>query len=258
MSQRICLLLLVSIGLATVGAPTARAAGATAASGPAIPIQPGDEPWVVTKLRVTDCRAVRGFVGAPVDGSLKSASWDGKVWEYPMPGAGAAVGYTYRNADGLHITFADDEGFNTVVVRGGIKARLLRDVRNYDAPETGQLVCEFPGHVLTSRAWFESAVKTKNVSFFDVSDGLIADCSFFRVRRGVDELHATAEPVDLQDPAVDSTTSVDPQQVIKLVSRPLATEISLTALGVEFEVDQPVECTISIGDPLNPRLELHG
>src|SRR3954453_21813137 len=95
--------------------PLVAAAPPATARGPSIPIQPGDEPWVVTKLRVTDCRAVRGFVGAPVDGSLKSASWDGKVWEYPMPGAGAAVGYSYRNGDGLHITFADDQGFNAVI-----------------------------------------------------------------------------------------------------------------------------------------------
>src|SRR2546423_5897030 len=112
------------------------AASARADSG-LIPIVPGDEPTVVTKLRVTDCRAVRGFVGAPVDGSLKSASWDGKTWEYPMPGAGAAVGYDYRNADGLHITFADDAGFNAVILRCGAKAKLVRDAAKYDDPASG-------------------------------------------------------------------------------------------------------------------------
>src|SRR5437868_5727372 len=97
--------------------------------GPAIPITVGDEPWVVTKLRVTDCRAVRGFVGAPVDGSLKSGAWDGRVWEYPKHDGGAGVEYDYLHNDGLHITFADDAGFNAVTVRGGIKAKLLRDVQ---------------------------------------------------------------------------------------------------------------------------------
>ena len=47
--------------------------------GPAIPISPGDEPWVIEKLRVVDCRAVRGWIGAPIDGSTKSGAWDGKT-----------------------------------------------------------------------------------------------------------------------------------------------------------------------------------
>src|SRR5438067_512800 len=85
-----------------------------------IPISSGAQPWLVTKIRVTDCRAVRGFTGAPVDGTEKSASWDGKVWEYPMPDCGAGVGYGYNGGDGLHITLADDKGFNAVLVRGGI------------------------------------------------------------------------------------------------------------------------------------------
>src|SRR5205814_1627847 len=75
-----------------------------------IPIQPGAEPTIVTKLRVTDCRAVRGFTGAPVDGSLSSAAWDGRKWEYHMPDGGVGVEYSYLKGDGLHITFADDEG----------------------------------------------------------------------------------------------------------------------------------------------------
>jgi hypothetical protein len=33
------------------------------ASDQAIPLQPGDQPTAVTKVRVTDCRAVRGFIG---------------------------------------------------------------------------------------------------------------------------------------------------------------------------------------------------
>ena len=48
-----------------------------------------------------------------------------------MPGAGAAVGYDYRNADGLHITFADDGGFNALLIRGGAKAKLVRDAATY-------------------------------------------------------------------------------------------------------------------------------
>src|SRR5688572_11649710 len=121
------------------------AASVVRANDPAIPIEPGDEPTVVTKLRVTDCRAVRGFIGAPVDGSTMSGMWDGRMWEYPMREGGVGVQYTYLNADGLHVTLADDAGFNAVVMRGGARAKLLRDVQQYDKPETGQLVYQFPG-----------------------------------------------------------------------------------------------------------------
>src|SRR5437667_80399 len=101
--------------------------GAAHGAGPAIPIRPGDDPWLITKLRVADCQAVRGFVGAPVDGSTKSGSWDGKMWEYHRPDGGVGVEYNYLKGDGLHLALADNDGFNAVVVRGGIKAKLYRD-----------------------------------------------------------------------------------------------------------------------------------
>ncbi len=222
--------------------------------GPAIPLRAGGEPWVITKLRVTDCRATRGFVGAPVDGTTKSGSWDGKLWEYHMPDCGTGVEYSYMHGDGLHITFADNAGFNAVLVRGGIKARLLRDVQKYDQPSTGQLVCEFPGQATTSRAWFDSPVKTNKVSFFDVGDGLIADVSFFRVRRVAEELNASAEPLPTAEPKTNDKS-------LALTSAPFAQETSLAAIGVEFDLDENpsgTNLTISVLDPLNPRLELHG
>ncbi|MEA2733970.1 MAG: hypothetical protein QOE14_421 [Humisphaera sp.] len=214
---------------------TVLVAAGTRASGQAIPIQPGDEPWVVTKVRVTDCRAVRGFIGAPVDGSTKSGAWDGKMWEYPMRAGGVGVQYSYLNADGLHLTLADDAGFNAVVIRGGAKAKLIRDVQQYDKPESGQLVYEFPGNVKTSRAWFDEAVKTRKLSFFNVSKGLIADASFFRVRRGLGQLKS-AEVIDAG--AQDK-------------------EMSLAAIGVNFETTGDLDFTVTVMDPLNPRLALH-
>jgi hypothetical protein len=205
----------------------------------AIPVAPsgGDaEPTVVTKLRVTDCRAVRGFVGAPVDGSLKSGAWDGRVWEYPKHDGGAGVQYSYRDNDGLHLTFADPDGFNAVVVRGGIKAKLVADAAKYDDPATGRVVCEFPGKSTTSRAWFDAPVTARRVSFFDVSDGLIADASFFRVRNGLGSLKdANAEPLE----------------------NPASKEAGLAAVGVECEVKSGNDFSITVTDPLNPRIELH-
>ncbi|MDQ3441039.1 MAG: hypothetical protein M3478_11895 [Planctomycetota bacterium] len=184
-----------------------------------------------------DSRAVRGWIGAPIDGSTKSGSWDGKMWEYPIPDAGQGVRYNYLDGDGLHLTFADVRGFNAVVVRGGIKAKLLGDVQQYDDPASGQLIHVFPGGASSSRAWFGEPVKTKKVSFFEVNDGLIADTSFFRLRRGLGDLKATVEPL--------ATTA-------------FAEETCIAAVGVNADIDAPMTFTISVMDPLNPRLELHG
>jgi hypothetical protein len=219
--SRLVALIIVAVQLCAHGADTP------------IPITPGGEPWLVSKLRVTDCRAVRGFVGAPVDGTLKSASWDGKVWEYPMPDCGAGVGYGYNRGDGLHITLADDQGFNAVVVRGGIKARLVRDATQYDQ-SSGTLVCEFPGKAKNSHAWFDVPVKTSRISFFDVGDGVIGDASLFRVRRGT--MDATPQP---------------------LTDQPLSKETGVAAVGVEFDIEAPRKVTIGVQDPLTPRLQLH-
>jgi hypothetical protein len=228
--------------------------------GPPIPVTPGNEPIVVKKIRVTDCRAVRGFTGAPVDGTLESGSWDGKVWEYPMPEAGAGVGYDYLNHDGLHLTLADADGFNAVVVRGGIKATLLRDVKQYDDPKSGQPLHEFPGGKLpTTRAWFDAPVKTDKLSFFNVSDGVIGDVAFFRVTKDAGALKADVAPLPAKTilPEIEQLPAF---AIIKLVSEPFQDETGLTAVGVRFDLKtngKPVPVRITVMDPLNPRLTLH-
>ncbi len=67
-------------------------------------------PLSIRKVPVTDCRVVRGFLGAPVDGSVRSWDYRGTVREYPHT-ASDGVAYAYLNNDGLHVSLADDEGF---------------------------------------------------------------------------------------------------------------------------------------------------
>ena len=203
------------------------------AMGP-IPVEPG-EPVLVKKIRVIDSRAVRGFIGAPVDGTLKSGSWDGKVWEYPMSkDAGAGVGYEYLKNNGLHLTLADADGFNAVVIGGGAKARLLRDVAKFDDPASGKPVCEFSGNAKEESAWFDEPIKTSRLSLFDARDGIIGDVSFFRVARGLGGLKSTPEPF-----------------------AGFPEEIGLAAIGVQLDVERDQKFSISIADPLNPRITLH-
>lgn len=255
------------------------------ADGPAIPLRAG-RPVTVAKVPVIDCRALRGFVVAPIDGRLHSWNWNMDEWEYGMGGAGAGVGYRYRNNDGLHITLADDKGVDAVQIRRGAKVKLYRDVRRYDEPTTGRLVCEFAGRGRTSRTLFRERVRSRKFSFFDLQDGLIANVVFLRVEEGdrcpsvrrkplvvtgsgsADELKAfiadrfggattiyrlsTGEPVQLR---------LERRRQVHLVSEPIGQELSLSGVAVEMDATGvPTGCplTLAVQDPLNPRQELMG
>ncbi|MCL4190361.1 MAG: hypothetical protein KJZ87_01350, partial [Thermoguttaceae bacterium] len=123
------------------------------AEGPAIPLSP-NQPVVVKKLLVADCRALRGFIVAPVDGRLDSVDWNMNVWEYGMRGAGAGVGYRYRENDGLHIELADDQGVDAVQFRGDARVKLYHDAARYDDPGTATPVWQFDGRAQSCRALF--------------------------------------------------------------------------------------------------------
>ncbi|MBM3474749.1 MAG: hypothetical protein FJX75_15910 [Armatimonadetes bacterium] len=253
------------------------------ADGPAIPLPP-DKPVVVKKLLAADCRALRGFVAAPVDGRLDSYDWDVNVWEYGMGGAGAGVGYSYRNNDGLHITLADDGGVDAVIIRQGARVKLYRDAERYDDPAKAPLLCDFKGRAKTSRMLFGERVKSRRFSFFDLQDGRIADCSFLRIGGEVPGQANTVmmagnevDPGDLR-PALerrfgeeDRTThdlshgeapiKAPAKHAIHLVSAPEDEPLWLTGIALHLSVpDAPSGCplTVAIQDPLNPRQELMG
>jgi len=258
-------------------------------NGAAIPVK-GGVAWA-KKLAVTDCRDMRGFVGAPVDGSLKSGQWDGGYWEYNQPGCGAGVGYAYMNSDGLHITFDGEQSFNWCVVRGGIKAGLYHDVKQYDDPKSGTPVYEFPGLTQNSRAWIPTGVKAKSVSFFNVTDGVIGDCAFFNVKfearkAGADDvtLALTKDSVNPEGAlkagldgrfagndrtffalkagaAEESKVNLEGERFVHFLSEPFDQERALTSVTLESMLDGsegPLALTVRVQDPLNPRHELCG
>jgi hypothetical protein len=260
---------------------------APATSGSAIPVIAGDQPLVVTKLRVIDARIERAFCGSAVDGSVKSGQWDGNYWEYNQPYGGAGVDYAYFANNGYHIAFADALGFQAVVVRGGVQAKLYRDVAAFDDPKSGSLVYEFPGQSQDSRAFLKETAATGRVSFFDVGDGRLADCSFFRVHHGLGALEASASdavasaegaPSDLVRKHLKerfgdadrasfavgggaAKLDVPGQRWVHVLSQPLAEETALAAIGIDLAFAAPapgLQLTVRVQDPLNPRLELHG
>ncbi|MBM4031509.1 MAG: hypothetical protein FJ291_06940 [Planctomycetes bacterium] len=249
--------------------------------GPAIRVEAdAREPLVVTKLPVADCRALKGFIGAPVDGSTESWDWSGKSWEYNQRGAGAGVGYAYRGNDGLHITLADKGGFNALLIRGGARVKLYRDGATAGSSsraggredtvgqaDRGTPIAELPGRTDRSRLWFDKPVATDRVSFFDLKEGRLADVSFFRVGRW-DRTLAIARSL-----AVDVAEQKDGLR--RLTALPLDKETPLAAIGLDFVVggvsprrgprdgdvppttaQAPIPFTVAVPDPLNPQRRL--
>lgn len=211
------------------------------------------QPLVVTKLLVSDCRALRGFIGTPVDGTTKSWNWDANVWEYNQRGAGAGVGYAYQGNDGLHVTLADKGGFNALLIEGGARVKLYRDCPRYDSPEGGTLVADFPGSTQRTRAWFDKPVLTDRVSFFDLSYGRLANISFFRVQRSRGDLPVTPGQ------AVPIEVSQQKNGLRRLTTLPLDEETPLAAIGLSFAVAEgptPIPFTVVLPDPLNPARRL--
>ncbi len=255
------------------------------AEGPGIPLVP-NQPVVVKKLMVTDCRALRGFIVAPVDGRLDSVDWNMNVWEYGMRGAGAGVGYRYRENDGLHIELADDQGVDAVQFRGGARVKLYHDAARYDDPGEATPVWQFDGRAQSCRALFSKPIASRRWSFFGREKGIIADTSFLRLEDSMPAYGRrvalrAAEPADLGDLAEHARqrfgesnaeslrlanvpgqpVALEAGQVLHLVTDPAQEEWPLTAVALRFNLTgAPAGCplTLTVHDPLNPRQDLMG
>ncbi len=253
------------------------------ADGPALPVPVNaEQPTVVSKLLVTDCRALRGFILAPVDGRLDSVNWNADRWEYNQPGAGAGVGYRYHNNDGLHITLADRRGVDAIQIRGGAKCNVYRDVKQYDDPAAAPLVWECLGRGRTNRVLFPQPVQTDRFSFFDVGGGYLADITFFRLSSGTGGFPAPQRlrvgspwpdaPIagerDRRFGEQDRQTfrlgeggafALPADRTIHLVTPAASEELPLAAVGLDLKLDSlPGETpmTLIVHDALYPPAEL--
>ncbi|MFC1607914.1 hypothetical protein ACFL47_08085 [Candidatus Latescibacterota bacterium] len=152
------------------------------------------------KVPVVDSRVVRGYVGSPVDGSLKSYEFRGYwVSEYPdtlSDGFDASTGvwYWYNDNDGLHITLADG-GFDAIVLRGGARAKVYADAGTLLEPENIAPFTVFGGNSDTEVRHTASRINTGKVDFFGVGDGTISDVGFFRISDKAPEGEPVVWPV---------------------------------------------------------------
>lgn len=145
--------------------------------------QEADRVWVIQKVPVADCRVVRGFVGAPVDGSVHSWDYSGRVAEYPAR-ASDGVQYRFLGNDGVHLTLADARGFDLVVLRGGARTRMYAGTTGLVEPTNRSPLHVFGGGEAVQIARFPRRVQAQRVSFFGTTHGALAEVGFYRISRG--------------------------------------------------------------------------
>ncbi|MGA4578564.1 hypothetical protein [Limisphaera sp. VF-2] len=256
--------------------------------------QEADRVWVIQKVPVADCRVVRGFVGAPVDGSVHSRDYSGRVAEYPAR-ASDGVQYSFNGNDGVHLTLADERGFDWVVLRGGARTRMYAGRTTLVEPTNRSPLHVFRGGESVQIARFPQRVQAQQVSFFGTTRGALAEVGFYRLARSVPpagpvgEFHP-GEAIALPPPSsayapenlllglqeryaeperqVRALLAGDPSRgtlrlpahrAIHLVTPAFLQETGLAAISVAAavaDVSEPVRVQLIVQDPLNPRRDI--
>jgi hypothetical protein len=249
------------------------------ALGAAIPVT-NPLPLVITDVAIADARVVRGFVGTPFDGTTRSLGWDSRPWEYPKDGGGSGVGYAYHGNDGLHVTMADDDGFDAIQIRGGIRAELFTGKIGWQGSGTATPVQVFPGNAAVTRALFDERIITDRMSFYTVGDGLLADVAILRVgdampaavpvaswRAGTQiessgAIDARSEAGKRRTHAMEASgngasVSLEAGSVLHLRSLEFSAETPVAAIAVQLTIPTvPANLRIVVQDPIDRQLEL--
>jgi Zinc carboxypeptidase len=293
MSKRIFVLIVSCLSLtAALGDESS-----VAVSDLGIPIEPDKAGFVIVKkVRVTDSRAVSGFLATPVDGSVKSWDYRGRTHEYPKKASDGVV-YSFNNNDGLHVILSDAKGFDVVVLRGGARTKMYSGTDALTEPAAEKPLYEFDGTRQNATALFGSRIKTDAVTFFDVADGTISDVAFYRLGKeqhdmgnaeswtcgsgsvelrkpqspfapgslylAMNELYGQGEhrciPLLRADTSADSSLQCEANQAVHFITPAFDKERGLSAVALEMNVagpKGPFSFTVAVQDPLDPRLDL--
>ncbi|MBN1673251.1 MAG: sigma-70 family RNA polymerase sigma factor [Kiritimatiellae bacterium] len=173
---------------------------------PGIPIQPDtDAILTVKKVPVCEGRVVRGFCGRLVDGTTRSRDYSGHVSEY-APHRLRQVRYGFNGNDGAHITLADRDGVDALILRGGARAKLYADCATLTEPEDDRPILRLDGAGKLAVGLFDRRRLVSRASFFDIERGAIADAAFYRMAampappRGWQAWHVVEREVTLPEP----------------------------------------------------------
>jgi len=266
-----------------------RGVGSTAPTG-AVQLRP-DTPVVVKKIMPADCRLVRGFTHAPVDGRIDTRYPTGSVGEWQGANGIPAVNYRVFNGNnGLHITLAEDT-FDALQIRGGWQGKIYTD---YDglmppAPDLAPL-CTVRTQTDVFRQLFSPAIRSRRLSFFYVGEDTkpLADVTVLRVtprtdadaagdnvtfgaggptapdgviRRALGSRFEGATSVRLLVEGQNETVSLTDKRYLHFVTAPQDRSQGITAVAFDLDiarVEPGTMLTIRVQDVLDPRRECMG
>ena len=253
-----------------------------------IPVEPGT-PVQVTKVLPEDCRLVRGFTHAPVDGRIDTRHAEGGIAEWVGSNGVPAVNYREFNGNnGLHITLPPG-GFDALQVRGSWQGQVYTNWPALTEPGTGVVaLCEvtpgFPG------VPFPQRVSDARLSlFYDAGvTGPLADVSFLRVDpgplppAGTNDLAYNLGPATTPPAAIDAALvdrfgpgytahelqvgggtnlSLAADEFLHLLSPELDPDWGIGAIELSLEISAiPANAllTVRVQDVLDPRREVMG
>ena len=212
---------------------------------------------IISKIPVSDSRAVRGFLATPVDGTIHTRGYRGEIVEYPDTGkegydAGAGVDYSFNGNDGLHIRFGDSGGFDAVVIRGAAKTKMFRNTGSLLKPQDIDPLAVFDGISDVECAVFDNRIDTRGVSFFDTEKGALADIGFYRITKtnivpSAQQLYVSMSSPDLAGPASDFA----PDCILRAIG-----ELYPENVGRLYSLEENV--TGNVGDiTLSPHAPVH-
>lgn len=249
---------------------------------------------VIQKVLAADCKAVRGFLGTPIDGTVASWDYRGVQREYPNPASDGVV-YSYNRNDGLHFVLADSTGFDAVVLRGGPKCRLYPGTGWLTEPSSILPFHTFAGGEPIQVGWLARRIQGDEASLFGCEGGTVSDLSFYRIERrpelpaGAEFWHAgrvltLAPPVSrfdisslhramserygapdrqalslLPGKAAGPPLAIEKNGAVHFITPPFEKERALAGVALDCIVHcppHPLTIMAAVQDPLNPRLDL--
>ena len=153
----------------------------------AIRLEPG-RALRVEKVPAYDCRVGRGFIHYPIDGRPDTRHYHSKVFkEYPSV-IYSGTQYEFNQSNGLHITLADDKGFDAVLFRGDYRGIMYQDGGDFYPGPAAKKICDVYNPSYAFRRVFPERIKLSRVDLFysgpRPAAGSLGDASFFRIERG--------------------------------------------------------------------------
>ncbi len=249
---------------------------------------------VIQKILAADCRAVRGFLGTPVDGTVASWDYRGVQREYPNTASDGVV-YSYNRNDGLHFALADPAGFDAVVLRGGAKSKLYCAAGSLTEPSNIPPLHAFAGDEPVQVGWLARRIQGGEASLFGCEGGTVSDLSFYRIERRsqppakAESWHAgpvlTLTPPTskfdaaslhramserygapdrqalslLPGKAAGKPLAIEKNHALHFITPPFEEERGLAGVALDCIVhssSHPLEIMVAVQDPLDPRLDL--